>query len=114
MRVSAGVFVLDAYIINAAPFCLVPLPLTPLPVFPYTTTTTTNNNNQKTTKQMKGKTYNGQLHAFSSIWAAEGARGFYRGWSANTIKVVPQNAIRLVSYEALKGLLQVKKAKTDT
>jgi hypothetical protein len=23
-----------------------------------------------------------------------------RGWTANTIKVVPQNAIRLVSYEA--------------
>jgi hypothetical protein len=39
---------------------------------------------------------------------------FCRGWSANTIKVVPQNAIRLVSYEALKGLLGVKKSKTDT
>jgi solute carrier family 25 phosphate transporter 23/24/25/41 len=33
---------------------------------------------------------------------------------ANTLKVVPQNAIRLVSYEALKGVLQVAKAKTDT
>lgn len=63
---------------------------------------------------MKGKTYNGQLHAFSSIWSQEGMRGFYRGWTANTMKVVPQNAIRLVSYEALKGLLQVRKAKTDT
>jgi hypothetical protein len=27
---------------------------------------------------------------------------------------VPQNAIRFVSYEVLKGLLGVKKAKTDT
>lgn len=39
---------------------------------------------------------------------------FCRGWAANTIKVVPQNAIRLVSYETLKALLQVKKSKTDT
>jgi solute carrier family 25 phosphate transporter 23/24/25/41 len=64
--------------------------------------------------QMKGKTYNGQMHAFRSIWTQEGLRGFYRGWTANTIKVVPQNAIRLVSYEALKSVLQVRKAKTDT
>ncbi|KAF6257183.1 mitochondrial substrate carrier protein [Scenedesmus sp. NREL 46B-D3] len=64
--------------------------------------------------QMRGVTYNNQLHAFQSIWAKEGMRGFYRGWSANTLKVVPQNAIRLVSYEALKGVLGVKKSKTDT
>lgn len=127
--------------------------------------------------QMKGRTYDGQLHAFRSILANEGLRGFYRGWAANTIKVrrwrcwrapravcavvwrgvvwacraavwnaqsctrpctrieprhartscrcnnatqppcvqvVPQNAIRLVSYEALKGLLQVKRSRTDT
>eukprot|EP00879_Flechtneria_rotunda_P023903 GHRR01025314.1.p2 GENE.GHRR01025314.1~~GHRR01025314.1.p2 ORF type:complete len:176 (+),score=56.53 GHRR01025314.1:51-530(+) len=64
--------------------------------------------------QMKGQTYNNQLHAFQSIWVKEGMRGFYRGWAANTIKVVPQNAIRLVSYEALKAVLQVKKSKTDT
>lgn len=63
---------------------------------------------------MKGKTYDNQLHAFRSIWSQEGMRGFYRGWTANTIKVVPQNAIRLVSYEMLKGWLQVRKAKTDT
>lgn len=63
---------------------------------------------------MKGRMYNNQLHAFQSIWAQEGIRGFYRGWTANTIKVVPQNAIRLVCYEALKGVLQVKKSKTDT
>ena len=28
--------------------------------------------------QMKGITYNNQLHAFHSIWAKEGVRGFYR------------------------------------
>ncbi len=44
----------------------------------------------------------------------EGYRGFYRGWVANTIKVVPQNAIRMVSYEMLKKLLGIQKAKTDT
>lgn len=64
--------------------------------------------------QMKGKMYSSQIDAFRSIWSKEGLRGFYRGWTANTIKVVPQNAIRLVSYEALKSMLQVKKAKTDT
>lgn len=44
----------------------------------------------------------------------EGMRGFYRGWSANTMKVVPQNSIRFVSYEIIKGLLGIQKAKTDT
>lgn len=64
--------------------------------------------------QMKGHSYAGQLHAMATIWRSEGAAGFYRGWVANTLKVVPQNAIRLVSYEALKGLLGVARAKTDT
>ncbi|KAF8061169.1 hypothetical protein HT031_004631 [Scenedesmus sp. PABB004] len=64
--------------------------------------------------QMRGSTYTGQGHAFRAIWAGEGLRGFYRGWTANTIKVVPQNAIRLVTYEALKGVLGVKRSKTDT
>ncbi len=40
--------------------------------------------------------------------------GFYRGWAANSLKVIPQNAIRFVSYEALKSLVGVQKAKTDT
>lgn len=64
--------------------------------------------------QMKGQIYRNQLDAFKTIWRTEGLVGFYRGWSANTIKVVPQNAIRFVAYEALKSLLGVKKAKTDT
>ena len=37
----------------------------------------------------------------------EGLRGFYRGWAANALKVIPQNSIRFASYEALKGLLEV-------
>lgn len=64
--------------------------------------------------QMKGTMYENQVHAFVQIWRNEGFKGFYRGWAANTIKVVPQNAIRFVSYEALKSMLGVKKARTDT
>ncbi|EFN55770.1 hypothetical protein CHLNCDRAFT_23011 [Chlorella variabilis] len=64
--------------------------------------------------QMKGVMYTGQLNAFATIWRTEGLGGFYRGWAANSLKVVPQNAIRFVSYEALKTLVGVKRAKTDT
>jgi solute carrier family 25 (mitochondrial phosphate transporter), member 23/24/25/41 len=64
--------------------------------------------------QMKGQMYRNQADAFVTIFKKEGVVGFYRGWVANTIKVVPQNAIRFVTYEALKTLLGVKKAKTDT
>ena len=46
--------------------------------------------------QMKGRMYSSQLDALATIWRQEGVRGFYRGWAANTIKVVPQNAIRFV------------------
>jgi solute carrier family 25 phosphate transporter 23/24/25/41 len=55
-----------------------------------------------------------QLNAFATIWRTEGARGFYRGWAANSLKVIPQNAIRFVAYEALKSTMGIKKAKTDT
>lgn len=64
--------------------------------------------------QMKGTVYRNQLDAFATIWRTEGVTGFYRGWAANTIKVVPQNAIRFVAYEGLKKVLGVRKAKTDT
>ena len=43
-----------------------------------------------------------------------GFRGFYGGWWANTLKVVPQNSIRFVAYEFFKSLVGVAKAKTDT
>ena len=63
--------------------------------------------------QMKGKTYDGMLDALTQIAKNEGVRGFFRGWVANSLKVVPQNSIRFVSYEILKDLLNVpeKKAK---
>lgn len=64
--------------------------------------------------QMKGKQYSGVAHAIGSIMRHEGFAGLFNGWTANTIKVVPQNAIRFVSYELLKQLFSVKKAKSDT
>jgi solute carrier family 25 phosphate transporter 23/24/25/41 len=64
--------------------------------------------------QMKGRMYAGQADAFRTIWRTEGAAGFYRGWAANTIKVVPQNAIRFVAYEALKSAVGVQRRRTDT
>lgn len=64
--------------------------------------------------QMAGRAYAGQRQALAAIWAAEGARGLYAGWGANAMKVVPQNAARLAAYEALKALLGVARAATDT
>lgn len=61
--------------------------------------------------QMKGKTYNGMLDAMTTIARTEGMRGFFRGWAANTLKVVPQNSIRFVSFEILKDLLNVPEKK---
>lgn len=57
--------------------------------------------------QMKGKTYNGMGDAFSTIFRKEGMGGFFKGWVANTLKVVPQNSIRFVAYETLKTLFGV-------
>ncbi|BDA48501.1 probable envelope ADP,ATP carrier protein, chloroplastic [Coccomyxa sp. Obi] len=57
--------------------------------------------------QMRACTYTSQAHAFATIWNREGYRGFYRGWTANALKVLPQNSLRFASYEALKTLLGV-------
>lgn len=65
-------------------------------------------------QQMEGQVYKNQIDAFKTIWRTEGIRGFYRGWSSNCLKVVPQNSIRFVTYEMMKQLLGVKKKKTDT
>jgi solute carrier family 25 phosphate transporter 23/24/25/41 len=64
--------------------------------------------------QMKGSAYKHQINAILTISRTEGAAGFYRGWVANTIKVVPQNAIRMVAYEWLKQIFGIKKQSTDT
>ena len=60
--------------------------------------------------QMKGKAYDGMGDALATIWRNEGMKGFFKGWSANTLKVVPQNSIRFVSYELLKSLFGVATA----
>eukprot|EP00959_Pyramimonas_sp_CCMP1952_P192945 4034369-Pyramimonas_sp.AAC.1 len=64
--------------------------------------------------QMRGTMYKNTLDCVSTMARTEGFRGFYKGWLANALKVVPQNSIRFVSYELLKTLLGVKKQKTDT
>ena len=65
--------------------------------------------------QMAGNTYSSMGNALTTIASKEGIiNGFYQGWWANTVKVVPQNAIRLVTYGLLKDLLQIEKEKTDT
>ncbi len=40
----------------------------------------------------------------------EGIRGFYRGWTPNAAKVVPQNSLRFWAFELLRELLCVPKA----
>eukprot|EP00899_Mesostigma_viride_P018841 jgi/Mesvir1/26959/Mv20677-RA.1 len=64
--------------------------------------------------QMKGVHYTSMANALVSIHQKEGIRGFYRGWWANTLKVMPQNSIRFVTYELFKKLVGVQKKKTDT
>ena len=65
--------------------------------------------------QMAGNTYSSMGNALVTIASKEGfINGFYQGWWANTVKVVPQNAIRLVMYGVLKDVLGLEKAKTDT
>lgn len=64
--------------------------------------------------QMQGKHYSSMSDAFVTMTRQEGVRGFYRGWWANTLKVVPQNSIRFVAYEFMKKIIGVQKAKTDT
>ena len=52
--------------------------------------------------QVKGKNYNSTAHAISTIVRTEGARSLYRGMSANTLKVMPNNAIRFMVFDYLK------------
>jgi len=46
--------------------------------------------------------YKSTLHCFKKIWKNEGARGFYRGLSANIVRCVPGAAIQFASYEWIK------------
>jgi len=64
--------------------------------------------------QMKGDVYKSIPDAMVTILRVEGLRGYYRGWVANTLKVIPQNSIRFFAYEGFKSLLAIQKRKTDT
>lgn len=64
--------------------------------------------------QMSGSNYTSSFDCISKTFKVEGVRGFFKGWMANTLKVVPQNSIRFVTYEMMKTILGVQKAKTDT
>ena len=61
-----------------------------------------------------GKNYASMADAIVTMAKTEGLGSFFKGWGANTIKVVPQNAIRFVSYEFLKATMGIKKSSTDT
>jgi solute carrier family 25 phosphate transporter 23/24/25/41 len=53
--------------------------------------------------QLKGKNYTSTFDAIKTIIKAEGSMGLYRGISANTLKVIPNNAIRWMVFEHLKS-----------
>ncbi|CAK9042453.1 Calcium-binding mitochondrial carrier protein SCaMC-1 (Mitochondrial ATP-Mg/Pi carrier protein 1) (Mitochondrial Ca(2+)-dependent solute carrier protein 1) (Small calcium-binding mitochondrial carrier protein 1) (Solute carrier family 25 member 24), partial [Durusdinium trenchii] len=60
--------------------------------------------------QLAGKTYSSTANAFATILKEEGFLGFYKGMSANAMKVVPNNAIRFAAYEVLKGMFMSDEA----
>lgn len=59
---------------------------------------------------MAGKNYTSTANAFYTIATKEGPLGFYKGMTANALKIVPNNAIRFAAYEFLKGVLIQPKA----
>ena len=61
-------------------------------------------------QQMRGKHYDGMLDAFQRILKVEGVRGLYRGMVPNAVKVVPNNAIRFVVFEAVKKHMGIGQA----
>jgi solute carrier family 25 phosphate transporter 23/24/25/41 len=60
--------------------------------------------------QMKGKIYNSTPDAFITIMKKEGPLGFYKGMLPNAVKVIPNNALRFVAFEYLRGLLGIEGA----
>ncbi|GBG24661.1 Mitochondrial carrier protein [Hondaea fermentalgiana] len=53
--------------------------------------------------QLAGKNYSSTINAFATILKDEGPLGYYKGMSANAMKVVPNNAIRFAAFEVLKS-----------
>ncbi|KAJ6248910.1 nicotinamide adenine dinucleotide transporter 1-related [Anaeramoeba flamelloides] len=61
--------------------------------------------NQKTSKDQKRKTFFG---AAKEIYSNHGLSGFYTGFGANLLKVVPSNAISFTCYELFSRYLHLK------
>eukprot|EP00004_Rigifila_ramosa_P003980 TRINITY_DN14363_c0_g1_i1.p1 TRINITY_DN14363_c0_g1~~TRINITY_DN14363_c0_g1_i1.p1 ORF type:complete len:301 (+),score=85.96 TRINITY_DN14363_c0_g1_i1:1-903(+) len=57
--------------------------------------------------------YKNGFDACVKIMRGEGVSGFYKGYVANTIKVVPNNAIRFLTFEVIKKVFGVQKVSTD-
>lgn len=63
--------------------------------------------------QLKGTTYSSTTDAFVTIVRQEGALGLYKGLLANTLKTVPNNAVRFVAFEFFKKVVGMEKRGTD-
>jgi len=60
--------------------------------------------------QLAGKTYSSTLNAFATIVKQEGIGGYYKGMTANALKVVPNNAIRFAAFDTLKSYFMTDEA----
>ena len=52
------------------------------------------------------RAYSGLVDCARKLVAKEGMGGFYKGFMANLLRVAPQSAITMVSYEYIAKLLQ--------
>lgn len=55
--------------------------------------------------------YRGLLDALRKIAAREGLRGFYKGFVANVLRVMPQSALTLLAYERVRAALDAAVAR---
>ncbi|KAK9124485.1 hypothetical protein Sjap_014087 [Stephania japonica] len=55
--------------------------------------------------QMRGTPYKTVLDAFPGIVARDGFVGLYRGFIPNALKTLPNNSIRLTTFDTVKGLI---------
>ncbi|CAG7717785.1 unnamed protein product [Allacma fusca] len=58
--------------------------------------------NQDVDKHGKGVTYRSVLDCAAKIWKREGFLGFYKGWSANYIRIGPHTLLNLMFWDQLK------------
>jgi len=58
----------------------------------------------KTHMYCAGSKFNNPLHCASDIFVREGARGFFKGWTANYARLGPQTTIMFVVMEKMRYL----------